>query len=330
MPKVSIVVPVYKVEQQLERCIISLINQTLYDIEIILINDGSPDKSPEICDSFAKKDSRIKVIHKQNGGQSSARNAGIRAACGEYLGFIDSDDYAEPNMFEKLYNCANKHKVDFVMADYWRVSETTRDKKTLDIREGLYTKNDIIKEIFPVLIMRENVDFGPLLSLWNCLYKTDFIKSNNLYLDEEIRWAEDSYFSSTIGYKANSFYYLKNEYVYNYIQNVNSVSTSYSPKLWKYACLMNKKIRTYFSDTTDFNFSRQLDLHLLYFASCVFSRLKYTNYKFREKHKIRKKILSDKQYIDCVKKLKMPKGSIKENIYWFLMKHRCAFLLSLI
>ncbi len=107
MAKVSVVVPVYNVEKYLERCIESIRNQTLEDIEIILVDDGSPDNCPKICDGFAEKDSRIKVIHKKNGGLSSARNAGIYAATGEYIGYIDSDDYAEPDMFEILYDSSH-------------------------------------------------------------------------------------------------------------------------------------------------------------------------------------------------------------------------------
>ena len=185
MSKVSIVVPVYNVEKYLDRCMESLVNQTLKDIEIILVDDGSPDNCPQMCDEWAKKDDRIVVIHKENGGLSSARNAGIKLAKGQYIGYIDSDDYAELNMFEILYNCAKENDVDFVMSDYWRNKQSgEKIKKTLDIREGYYSKSDIENEIYPMLIMRKSVDYGPLLSVWHCLYKTDFIKDNNLYFDE--------------------------------------------------------------------------------------------------------------------------------------------------
>ena len=93
MAKVSIVVPIYNVEKYLEQCVDSIINQTLKEIEIILVDDGSPDNCPQMCDEYAKKDSRIKVVHKKNGGLSSARNAGIEVATGDYIGFVDSDDY---------------------------------------------------------------------------------------------------------------------------------------------------------------------------------------------------------------------------------------------
>lgn len=107
-PKVSVVVPIYNTEPYLERCMQSLLSQTLKDIEIILVDDGSPDCSPKMCDEYAQKDSRIKVIHKRNAGLGYARNSGLEIATGEYVAFIDSDDYIAPNMYEKLYNTAKK------------------------------------------------------------------------------------------------------------------------------------------------------------------------------------------------------------------------------
>ena len=112
MAKISVVVPVYNVEAYLERCLDSLINQTLSDIEIICVNDGSTDSSPEKLEEFAKKDSRIKIINQENGGLSAARNTGIEAATGEYIGFVDSDDYVDLDFYEKLYNAATSHNAD--------------------------------------------------------------------------------------------------------------------------------------------------------------------------------------------------------------------------
>lgn len=123
MPKVSIIVPVYNVEAYLEMCVESLTAQTLKDIEIILVDDGSPDNSGKMCDELAKTDSRIIVIHKENGGLSSARNAGIDIAKGRYLGFVDSDDWVEPDMFEHLLKLAEKYDADIVDCGMYKTSE---------------------------------------------------------------------------------------------------------------------------------------------------------------------------------------------------------------
>lgn len=114
--KVSIIVPVYKTEKYLERCIDSLKKQTLREIEIILVDDGSPDNCPEMCDSAAESDSRIKVVHKKNGGLGEARNTGLEYAVGEYVGFVDSDDFVDENMFGELYRAAEKYGADIAVS----------------------------------------------------------------------------------------------------------------------------------------------------------------------------------------------------------------------
>ena len=206
MPKVSIIVPVYKVEPYLQRCVESLRNQTLKDIEIILVDDGSPDNCPKMCDEFAKDDPRIRVIHKQNGGLSSARNAGLKVAQGRHIGFVDSDDTVDPDMYRSMLEIAQQEQVDFVMSDYQRIPESGEPYlKTLEIRFGRYNKEDIRNEIFPQLIMGENVDYGPLLSVWHCLYRTNFLRQNGITFDDEVRWSEDNLFNAIVGYHADSF-----------------------------------------------------------------------------------------------------------------------------
>ena len=101
-PKISVIVPVYKVEKYLDKCVESIVNQTYKNLEIILVDDGSPDNCPAMCDEWAEKDERIRVIHKENGGLADARNAGMDIATGDYIGFVDSDDWIEPNMYEVL------------------------------------------------------------------------------------------------------------------------------------------------------------------------------------------------------------------------------------
>lgn len=119
MPEISIIVPVYKVEKYLNRCVKSILNQTFTDFELILVDDGSPDRCPTMCDEWEKKDHRIKVIHKENGGLSSARNAGLDVACGNFIGFVDSDDWIEEDMYELLHRIIVKHNADIAMCGYF-------------------------------------------------------------------------------------------------------------------------------------------------------------------------------------------------------------------
>lgn len=127
-PLISIIVPVYKVEQYLSKCVDSILNQTYENLEVILVDDGSPDNCGNICDEFASKDDRVRVIHKKNGGLSSARNAGIDVARGEYFGFVDSDDWIEPEMYEMLLSAARKYDAKVAYGGRYDVDGVTGEK----------------------------------------------------------------------------------------------------------------------------------------------------------------------------------------------------------
>ena len=128
-PKVSIIVPVYNVEKYLEKCLDSLVNQSLHDIEIICVNDGSKDDSLDILEKYAKKDSRIKIINKQNQGLSAARNDGLKVAAGEYVGYVDSDDWVDLNFYEKLYESAKKYNAEIASGNIIRCGNKIKKYK---------------------------------------------------------------------------------------------------------------------------------------------------------------------------------------------------------
>ena len=139
---ISIIVPVYNVEKFLIQCVESICNQTHKDIEIILVDDGSTDSSSQICDELAQKDRRVIVIHKENGGSTSARNAGLKVSKGEYVGFVDSDDWIEPNMYERLLNlCVSEH-ADVAIGSRYINHEKDEYKDTLNVPIGIFTKED--------------------------------------------------------------------------------------------------------------------------------------------------------------------------------------------
>jgi len=148
--KISVIVPVYNVEQYLSRCVDSILGQTFSDLEVILINDGSRDTSGSICDSYAAKDSRVRVIHKKNGGLSSARNAGIDAAAGEYLTFVDSDDWIEPEMYETMLSLTEQYRADLVCAGRYDVDGATGEKKVglCPKREECISSEEMVGKIF--------------------------------------------------------------------------------------------------------------------------------------------------------------------------------------
>lgn len=171
MIKVSVIVPIYNVEQYLVKCIESLLIQSLKDIEIILVDDGATDNSPNICDEYALKDNRVKVIHKQNGGLSDARNIGIEIAQGEYIAFLDSDDWVESNFYEYLYNLIEKEHADIAQCDYVKVYS---DEATIDFKE---TIKESVHTGIEALYLLHSEEYVKTLVVWNKLYKRELFKN---------------------------------------------------------------------------------------------------------------------------------------------------------
>ena len=201
-PKISIIVPVYKVEPYLHKCINSLLDQTFADFELILVNDGSPDKSGEICDHYASKDNRIKVIHKENGGQASARNMGLEKAKGDYIGFVDSDDYVENDMFELLFQNAMKYGADVVECG---INIVNRSKVLPIQNNNEFEIGDNLVALMGLLNNRYRN------CVWNKLYKKEIFETlrfpNKLY--------EDGFLAFKIYYMAKKYVFIgKSKYYY--------------------------------------------------------------------------------------------------------------------
>ena len=332
MSIISIVVPVYKVEKLLERCVKSLIDQSLEDIEIILVDDGSPDKSGDICDKLKQQDSRICVIHKSNGGLSSARNAGIQVAKGKYISFVDSDDDVELNMFEIMVNAAEEYSADFIMSDYIRIFEDGhKTEVSAQLENGLYEKKKIRNEIFPSLIMGENVDYGPLLAVWHCVYNREFLKKNRIMFADDVKWSEDNLFNSMVGYCADRFVYLKGKNLYHYYQNSGTITTSYRPGAWDVYKRMNSYMENFFLQKKDYDFERQLKLHLIYYA-CNTINMECKNADSMKIAKYRvKEILCDPKLREAFYNFKLPRNvDFKLKLQLWLMKQRYSGFLTVI
>lgn len=161
---ISIIVPVYRVEEYIKECIDSILAQTYTDLEIILVDDGSPDNCGNICEDYSKKDERIKVIHKSNGGLSDARNAGIKAAKGEYIGFVDSDDWIEPNMYETLYKACSTNNADIAICGFYR-DYTDKSIACVKFNNEIITGDDAVKKLIDGSQIQDHA--------WAKLYKTE-------------------------------------------------------------------------------------------------------------------------------------------------------------
>lgn len=210
-PLISIIVPIYNVEKYLNQCIDSIINQSYKNLEIILINDGSPDNSGEICDQYKLIDDRIVVVHQKNKGLSGARNSGLEIATGDYIGFVDSDDWIEKKMYEVMLNLLLKHDLDIIECG------SNQSNHEIDYKEGAF--NIVIENSFEAL---QRIIKNSSFPVWRRLYKKEIIKDSKFVLNKT---SEDVYFMidnipkvSKMGYYGFPFY--------NYRSNPTSITKS--------------------------------------------------------------------------------------------------------
>lgn len=213
-PKISIIVPVYNVEQYLKKCIDSILSQTFTNFELILVDDGSTDESGKICDYYARLDNRVKVIHKENGGLSSARNVGLEVAKGKYIGFVDSDDYISKFMFQKLYESLVENNCDISICDYTEVFQDNGTIYNEKVGGGKLILNNIeaLEKIYK--------EKGWLYVVaWNKLYKKELF--NGLIFPVG-KVHEDEMIAHELLYRSNKIIFVE-EKLYYYLQRENSI-----------------------------------------------------------------------------------------------------------
>lgn len=234
-PKVSIIIPVYNTEKYLQRCMDSILGQTLEDIEVILVDDESKAECAAFCDKFANEDSRVQVIHKKNGGAGFARNSGLAVARGEYVGFVDSDDYAKPTMFAELYEAAIKHDADLVMSGVCYVGGTMFNQADGYVEDTIFqaetvfeqeeTKNLILGVVGALPHERTDSRYGT--GLWKNLFKRSIIEENQLqFVSEREFLSEDTLFIIDFLKLAKRAVGLPKAY-YCYCRNGDSISKAY-------------------------------------------------------------------------------------------------------
>ena len=333
-PKVSVIIPIYNVQEYLDRCVQSVFSQSLTDLEIILVDDGSPDNCPKMCDAYKNRDDRVKVIHKVNGGLSSARNAGLNIATGEYVFFLDSDDWLEPDGMEHLCKLGDEYNVDFVRYRAIRTGWPGMPENTpcmleepREIPGGLYDKNRILKEIYPKLMITPQITFGPILGAWGSLYKREFLKKYNICFYEDIKYSEDILFSANVVRNAESFFYDDTAGVYHYFYNDKSISKSFRFDRWNSCKNLIEKAYKDFSDDSAYDFKKQLNL-LTWF--CILLSLGDRRFLQSKKERMDycKMIINDKIVRDCDFIPDWYEVGLKQNIFIFMIKIKLWWLVA--
>lgn len=229
----SIIVPIYNIEKYLNKCINSVLAQSFYDFELILVDDGSTDSSAKICDKYAKQDSRITVIHKNNGGLVSARKAGVNIARGEYIIHVDGDDWIDSSTLMSINTELCKKSVDIVCFGFIEVSNNERIKKRINLKAGIYNREDMKREIFPYLIEDAKGRYF-IHSAWGKAYRRELVKKYQRLVDDDICMSEDAALTvpcinaaSTISIMSNCLYY------YNCLNN-DSITRKRKALTWEW------------------------------------------------------------------------------------------------
>lgn len=246
MPEFSVIVPVYKVEKKLKKCLDSIIDQSFTDLEIILVDDGSPDTCGEICDEYAKVDERITVIHKKNAGQGAARNNALDIATGKWVSFVDSDDWIEKNTYELVHNITRKYEPDILIFDTY-LEKGKKSKKIHAFQQAFITADKKrINEMMIAALCASMKDFpvGRTLGApWDKIYNRDFLIRNRIYYEKKVEPNEDVVFNLHSFYNAKKVCYIR-DCLYHYTIGENTVTTKYvenRPKISK--CILKEMLK---------------------------------------------------------------------------------------
>lgn len=333
-PKVSIVVPIYNMEGYLTRCLDSLITQSFVDIEIIAVNDGSTDSSLSILHEYAKADCRVVVINKNNGGVSSARNEGIQAARGAYIGFVDPDDWVDEDMYGAMYKAATDDHADIIMCTYVREFGSHSKEKKFDLpTKVMYGRDEVQSKIMRRLVgpLKEELASPEYLdawgTVWSKLYRSELIKNNDVqFVDLSIVGSnEDSLFNIHAFYNAHSFVFLNQAYYHYWRANSESVTSGYNPSLIQNFSQLYQLI-------DDFLIKNSLheDYHSALNNRICFNTLglglntisKYNNSSMLMKMKTLNKLLNDGRMKRCLQQLELTYFPATWKVFFLCAKLR--------
>lgn len=325
---VTVVVPIYNVECYLDRCMQSIVNQTYNNLEIILVDDGSKDSCPQLCDEWANKDSRVKVIHKKNAGLGMARNTGMENATGEYICFFDSDDYVELDTIEKAYNLAKEYDADIVTYGYSVVNKMGIVEKTYipNVEQLVFEGKDILNKVLPDMIA-PNEQSGEVTNLWmsmcGALFSMQLINRTGWRSASEREIiSEDLYSLLKLYYHVNKVIILK-EAKYYYCQNSTSLTHTYRSDRFE-------KIKYFYDECIELsnklNYNTIIKERLTYaYLSFTISAMKMIVSSINDtKEKIAniKKIVCDEHLQNALASYKPEKTSKTRKLLLFVIKNK--------
>ena len=338
MTKISIIVPIYKIpETYLINCIESILAQTYKNFCLILIDDESPDNCGRICDEYAIKDNRVKVIHKKNAGVAAARNTGIELADSEWITCIDPDDWIEPNYLYEFIQMTKETDSEVLLSSCY-VNYPKKQIENSFFNDFCLCSNDIGKDRFILQficanIYKDNIGTADSGSPWAKFYKKELLDKNHIRFDESLHRMEDNKFNIEVYSKANSIYY-KNLYIYHYRKSKYSGFSRFTPEITTYyesfLFFFNKYIE---SENKEDTFKKALYVKVMN-SVYVYCKMYYFHKKNTKKISVILKelslLLSSPLYDEASKNMDTQYLSFKEYIFFIMMKYKCPFGLYLI
>lgn len=325
---VSVVVPVYNVEKYLDRCISSIVGQTYTNLEIILVDDGSPDNCPQMCDEWAKRDGRIKVIHKENEGLGRARNTGLEQASGEYICFYDSDDFIEPETIERAYTVAVQNDADIVCygLNVVNAQNVTIKIQIPDASQEVYCAEEVQNVFLPRLIgpdPRTGRDYRIPMSAWSKMFSMRCIQKNNWrFVSERVIMSEDYYSVAKLCADVEKVCILPMA-CYNYCQNDTSISRSYRKDRFERVCHFYSEIKKL---CTELAYSQEVHYRFgTKYLSGVIAVLKQEvafGESFATKWKAIREILNYEELQQVMLERKNDKVNTKKKVLFWAMRHK--------
>ncbi len=315
MDKVSVIVPIYKVEKYLNQCIESIVNQTYKNLEIILIDDGSPDNCPQMCDEWAKKDERIKVIHKANGGLMAAWIDGVKGSSGDYICFVDSDDYVHFNFVEKLYNGINGVNADICVCNYIEVYDTKEVEKSQSDRNVVLSKGENIENCVFSYNNWDGITIAPCR--WNKMFKRKLVLDSIKYLNTEISMGEDMNMTFYAMSKAKKVSLIP-DFLYYYRQLSTSISKTKRNNWVHYKKLLKQLL--IINEEEGLNIKEYI--YSIYVASYIIECVRYVS-KYCDRRQILEFLHDDDlQYFVST----MKKTTLKRKLFYWALKHKMVLL----
>lgn len=323
MPKVSIVVPVYNAEKQIERCLDSIRGQTFSDFEVILVNDGSGDSSPKILEAYAAKDDRFRVISQENQGPSTARNTGIDNASGDFVYFVDADDYIADDAIEKLYTAAVNSGAEVTICGLYYVKDGLPKEHKITYKPGVY-EGDKSRQIALDLLSNHSYIYLPPYSVIR-LIRREVLEKPRLRYTEGIMRSEDYLFTTELHFRIDRLCLITDQPLYYYINNKDSITNTYVRNYWQMVGKINETLLNKLPESTDIK--KGLDTVLIYR-----SLIALNNAARAEQKEIfaadADEILQDRILLAAIDSLSFAQGFKRFKAYYLLMRLRLKGLVK--